>query len=125
MANGAPSPAAQRLAGRAADLDALRGVPADTHDKAIVAALKQHGMICEGCGHTIEVGFHFYRLDVGVRGGKTIVSTHRIAACSRDDCDFAERAREGAHVVEMREFRWLGSPLATPPAAERASRAAE
>lgn len=79
------------------------------------------GFRCAGCEQRIRAGFEFTSLDP--RDPQKPVM--KLAACARDDCDFAERAREGAHVVEMREFRWLGSPLATPPAAERASRAAE
>lgn len=60
------------------------------------------GLRCNGCGRRIGAGFHF--TSIAPREQKVMM---RMAACSREDCDFGQVCREGATYVEMVEYVWL------------------
>jgi hypothetical protein len=62
---------------------------------------EQLGARCQGCGRRITMGMQFTSIDV--RHEKPV---QRLAACMREDCDFAEQCRDGATFVEMIEFAW-------------------
>lgn len=70
------------------------------------------GFRCAGCEQRIRAGFEFTSLDP--RDPQKPVM--KLAACARDDCDFAERAREGATVVRMIDLAWLDENPEPAPA---------
>lgn len=99
----------RRLAAGAVDLGAQVEVPATLADKVRKEAEGQLGLRCSGCGERIGVGLKFTRIDV-LRGpdGHPVVDVAKLAACNgAGGCDFAEKARNGAHLVEMVEYVWL------------------
>lgn len=60
------------------------------------------GARCKGCGRRITIGIQFTSIDP--RAERPVM---RLAACNREDCDFAEQCRDGATYMEMIEFAWL------------------
>lgn len=77
-------------------------------EEAIRKAEAQLGMRCGGCGERIGVGLQFTRIDAVMKDGKPTIDVSRLSACNgADGCDFAEKAREGADVIEMVDFAWL------------------
>lgn len=60
------------------------------------------GARCRGCGRRITAGIQFTSIDP--RAEKPVM---RLAACVREDCDFADKARDGATFMEPVEFGWL------------------
>lgn len=61
------------------------------------------GMRCHGCGRRVLIGAQFVQIDVTDPERPAV---HR-TACTRDDCDFAEQARDGATAMKMIEYAWL------------------
>lgn len=61
------------------------------------------GQRCHGCGRRVGIGLRFCSIDPRDAERPAI---YRVA-CNRDDCDFAELARNGATSMEMVEFAWL------------------
>lgn len=95
------------MARAAADLGggALSG---EMQYKGRVAAESQLGMRCGGCGERIGVGLQFTRIDVVLRDGKPAVDVARLSSCNgADGCDYADKARVDADVIEMVEFVWV------------------
>lgn len=60
------------------------------------------GQRCSGCGRRIRLGFKFTSVDVRARD-----PIMKLAACSRDDCDFAAKCRPDATLMEQIEHVWL------------------
>lgn len=73
----------------------------------------KNGWRCSGCGRRIGVGFQF--TSVAPRDPEAPMV--RLSACSRDDCGFAEKCRDGATVMELVEFVWLDENGPDAPAA--------
>lgn len=71
------------------------------------------GKRCSGCGKRIGLGFEFTSIDV--TNPEPVI---RLAACTRHDCDFAERAREGATYMEAVEIVWFDDAGIDAPAVE-------
>lgn len=92
---------ARRVAGGGVDLSAvaLSDEQAARRQEAIEVGL---GVRCAGCLRRIEVGLRFTSIDPRAR--EPVI---QLSACIRDDCDFAEKARDGATFVEPIEFAWL------------------
>ena len=88
------------------DLAALKD-----EDKIRVEAEKRLGYRCAGCDERIGVGLKFVRLDVSPPpAGETRPQVEHaiIFACNgANGCDYAEKARGGADMVEMIEYVWL------------------
>jgi hypothetical protein len=78
------------------------------------------GLRCNGCGERIGMGFRFTRIDISsqTEDGKPKVEVAKTVACSRDECDYADRARLDANLVEMIEHVWLDEPEAEEVTAE-------
>lgn len=73
--------------------------------------LKQ-GMRCSGCGRRIGIGMEFTSIDP--RADQPVI---KLAACSREDCEFMEECREGATVMQMVEYAWPDeNGIEAPPA---------
>lgn len=60
------------------------------------------GARCKGCGRRIGLGFHFTSIDP--RDERPVIE---LAACTREDCDFAEQAKDGATFCKAVEFAWF------------------
>lgn len=111
MANGTPN---GRPMGRAVDLGRRKTLATMTDDEARrVQEMLEHKLLarCNGCGRRITIGFKFTSIDP--RQEKPVV---QLAACTREDCDFAERCRDGAVLMEMVEFAWIDENGADAPA---------
>lgn len=105
------SNAARRLSARGVDLQAA-GMTDEELAAARVMIETKLGMRCNGCGERITVGFRF----TSVAPRDTQAPVMQLVACSREECGFAEQARDGATVVEAVEFVWLDE--SNPPPAE-------
>lgn len=93
---------ARRLQRGAVDL-AQRGMSDEQAAKVQEQLELGAGMRCRGCGRRIGIGFHFTSIDPREPGNEVL----KLAACSREDCDFAERARDGGTCMELVEYAWL------------------
>lgn len=83
-------------------------VPEQVEAKLIEEAEKKLGMRCGGCLKRVGVGFKFTRIDVMIDQGRPTVDVQYLSACNgAEGCDFAQKAKEGADVIEMVEFVWL------------------
>lgn len=111
---------AQRLSGRGVDLG-MKGLTDEQAREAQEVLELKAGARCSGCGRRITVGFAFTSLDP--RDAEAPVM--RIAACSRDDCDFAEEAKDGGTFMEMVEFAWVDANGPDAPPALVITRARE
>lgn len=113
MANGTPNgrPAGQpRAAGRGVDLSR---VGLSDQEAREAQEMIEHQLLvrCDGCGRRIELGFRFTSIDV--RASHPML---QLAACTRADCDFALKCREGATLLEVIEFAWLDeNGVGAPP----------
>jgi hypothetical protein len=79
--------------------------------RAQVLAEAHAGMRCGGCRERIGIGLHFTVFKAEVVEGHPTMTTARLAACSRPDCDYAEECRRMAPVAEMVEFVWFDEAL--------------
>lgn len=106
------SNASRRIVNGGVDLSmkALTDEQARDAQEAIELA---RGARCSGCGRRITIGFAFTSIDP--RDAQRPVM--QLAACTREDCGFAQEARAGATYMEMVEFAWLdGNGADAPPA---------
>lgn len=106
MAQGAAGPGDPRakaaaMLGRETPL-----VGAEARDGRVYAE-RAAGMRCAGCGERIETGFRFTHFEPVLARGQRTVNTKVVSACSREECDFADRVRQGASAAELLEFAWL------------------
>lgn len=60
------------------------------------------GLRCNGCGRRITQGFHFTSL-----APREEAVALRLAACAREDCDYALTCRAGGTYMEVVEYVWL------------------
>lgn len=74
---------------------------ADVYELQATLEMAQ-GLRCNGCGMRMLAGFHFTSL--APREDRVAL---RLAACSRAECGYATKCREGATYVEMVEYVWL------------------
>lgn len=98
--------------GGARDLSALKMSEEEAREAQEVVEHKL-GARCNGCGRRITMGFKFTSLDVRDSKGRVVVT---MSACTREDCDFAERCKDGATFMEMVEFAWVDENGADAPA---------
>jgi hypothetical protein len=97
-----------RLAAMSRIAKDLGVVPEQVEATLIEQAEGKLGMRCTGCQQRIGVGFKFTRIDVTLHEGRPTVDVQYLSACNgADGCDFAQKARSGADVIEMVEFVWL------------------
>jgi hypothetical protein len=68
------------------------------------AAMTKQGMVCAGCRRVIEGGFEFIGFFLNEQGG---LETRRSFACARDDCGYAQKVAEEAHVMRRVEWAFL------------------
>lgn len=93
-----------------ADLKRPVAVPAGPErDQAQAGAELIRGMRCGGCGRRIRIGVSILAFVAEFAGGKPQMKPRKRAACSRDDCDYAQTEAKSADVMEMIEFAWRGA----------------
>lgn len=106
------SRAAAALAGRAADLSRAALSDDQVADQQERFELAQ-GLRCNGCGRRIGAGFNFTSI-----APKEKMPVLKLSACSRDDCEYGLKCREGGTYMEFVEYVWLDElGLDAPPAA--------
>lgn len=93
--------AARALASGAVDLG-LRGMSDEQAAQVQEMIEARTGLRCMGCGRRIGLGFHFLSIDPRDPDRAII----RLAACTREECDFAEKCRGGATAFEAVEYAW-------------------
>lgn len=96
---------ARQIAARGVDLAARKARASMTEEEAagVQEAIEERlGARCDGCGRRIAIGFRFTSLNP--RSERPVLN---LSACTREDCGFAELAREGATFMEAVEFVWL------------------
>jgi hypothetical protein len=99
------SAAARAIAGGAKVLERRSEMPETLAAQAQRAAETHKGMRCDGCGLRISGGIRFTRFMPEMVDGKPTVTNFVVHACNA--CDYANDARQGAHVAEMIEFVWF------------------
>lgn len=72
----------------------------------------QLGMRCGGCGRRIGIGIKFTSISVRKQS-----PVSKLSACDREDCGFAEEARDGGTVMEVFQLVWLDEAGVDAPAA--------
>jgi hypothetical protein len=108
---------ARALAGRAVDLGA-GPITGKAAEEALRQAETHLGMRCVGCGERVTVGMRFHRLSAVTENGQPTIRHQMAVACTRDECDFAFRARGEAMAMEMVEFAFLDDPPEGEPASD-------
>lgn len=113
MANGTPAP--RSVAG---GVDLKRAALSDAEAREVQEVLEhQLGVRCNGCGRRVTMGVKFTSLDP--RRQPPVMA---VVACSREECDFAERARDGATFMEMVEYAWLDASGVDAPVSAAVAR---
>jgi hypothetical protein len=104
MANGAPRPNGRQIKGRGRGVVDLTPATLTAQEAREVQEQLEHalGARCNGCGKRIGLGFKFVSVDP-----RHQTPVAEVYACTREDCGFAELARDGATFMEMLEFVWL------------------
>lgn len=100
------------MGGRAVDLAITSMSDDDAREAQELIELKR-GARCSGCGRRITIGFQFVSVDPRDPDRPVM----EMAACTRDDCGFAEDAKDGATWMVMVEFAWTDANGSDAPAA--------
>lgn len=88
---------------RSGAVDLARAKMTDEEVYEALAMLEMaNGLRCNGCGRRITTGLQFTSF-----APREQAPAIRLAACSRADCRYAERCREGGTYMEMVEYVWL------------------
>jgi hypothetical protein len=96
-------PGQQAKAAMAKAVDLSRARMSDERVLEVQGTLEMaQGLRCNGCGRRITTGFHFTSL-----APREDAVAMRLAACAREDCDYAMRCREGGTYMEVVEYVWL------------------
>lgn len=114
-----PGREARQAMANAVDLSKARMSDGEVYELQATVEMAQ-GLRCNGCGLRIVAGFHFTSL--APREERVAM---RLAACARDDCDYATKCREGGTYVEMVEYVWLDECGPDAPASQAFVKAAE
>lgn len=66
------------------------------------------GMRCGGCRRRIGLGFEFVMFAVvEVKGARDRLAAPKTYACSREDCDYAEKCMRESNAVKQIEWSYL------------------
>lgn len=102
-----------RAAAGARDLSRAGMSPQESAEAQEVMEI-MNGLRCGGCGRRIGAGFHF--TSIAPREAQPIL---KLSACSRDDCDYAEKCRHGGTFIEVCEYVWIDEHGIDAPPARR------